>query len=126
MDVLVQELKHRLKNLDIDPQPDPKTPPLQPEQKELLLYVVIFGAFYPNYFSRKAPMSRDEEPERQAERTLCGLDPYSTVKLSGFPANHPHKSYIHQLKERVNRDIFGNSNSILIQFDERTVHSQSS
>lgn len=108
MDTLVSEIKYRLSAVGIDALPpcDPGMhPALSAEQKALLLRVVIFGAFYPHYFSHRN--ERDQEPERAALRSLSGLDPYSTVRLAGFPSGHLHKAYIHQFQQRVQNDIFG-------------------
>lgn len=109
MDTLVSEIKYRLLTMGITvpPPSHPGTHPiLGTEQKALLLRVFIFGAFYPHYFSRKDV--HGQKSEREALVYLSGLDPYSTVRLAGFPSGQLHKAYVHQFQERVKKDIFGN------------------
>ena len=109
----MSDIKYRLSTMGIEA-PPPQNPVLDSDQKALLLRVVIFGAFYPHYFSRKG--ERGEKVERDALRALCGLDPYSTVRLGGFPTEHLHKAYAHQLQQRVKEDIFGNSKRIISMY----------
>ena len=106
MDALVSEIKHRLRQLGIESPSGPNIRPLNTEQKALLIRVIIFGAFYPNYFSRQA--TSGEEPEREAVRALCGSDPYSTVRLGSFPSDQPHLAYTRQIKNQVENHIFSN------------------
>lgn len=104
MDNLVKEIKFRLNLIGIEEPTAPNVKPLTESQKALLLRVAIFGAFYPNYFTREAVSGRIDE--REAVRSLCGLDPFSTVRLQGFPNDHPVKPYIRQIKENMSM-IFG-------------------
>ena len=104
MDTLVEEIHHRLSSIGIKPQSGPNIRPLAVEQKALLLRVIIFGAFYPNYFSRQ--VFSGEEQEREAVRALNGLDPFSTVRLGSFPTDQPPKAYVRQIKDQVENQIF--------------------
>ena len=106
MDALVEELKFRLRKLGIESPSGPNIRPLEAEQKAILLRVIIFGAFYPNYFSRQ--VISGEEREREAVRDLCGFDPYSTVRLGSFPYGLPHRAYVRQIKNQVENEIFSN------------------
>ena len=101
MDRLVKEIKLRLNKMGIDEVVGPNVRPLTECQKALLLRVVIFGAFYPNYFARDA----GQIDEREAVKTMCGLDPYSSVRLQGFPIDQPSKAYVRQIKSNMS-DIF--------------------
>ena len=106
MDVLVGEIKMRLKSMGIEEPTGPNVRTLDSTQKALLLRIVIFGAFYPNYFSRDAVSGRIDE--REAVKSMSGLDPFSTVRLQGFPLNQPPKVYIRQIKNNM-KDIFSKS-----------------
>ena len=101
MDYLVGEINQRLKSLGIEPPSGPNIRPLTPMQKALLLRVVVFGAFYPHYFYRDAVTGQIDE--REAVKSLCGMDPYTTVRLGGFPINQPGKAYIRQIKENLSQ-----------------------
>ena len=103
MDRLVEEIKIRLNTMGIDVVVGPNVEPLNEYQKALLLRVVIFGAFYPNYFARPAITGKIDE--REAVKTVCGLDPYSTVRLHKFPINEPPMAYVRQIKSNMS-DIF--------------------
>lgn len=53
--------------------------------QDIILKVVIAGAFYPNYFLRKRPPPKDYQ--REIRRELLGLDPLSAVVFHGYPEN---------------------------------------
>lgn len=103
MDILVKEIKFRLHSIGIEEAIGPNVRPLTGSQKALLLRVVLYGAFYPNYFTRDAISGQIDE--REAVKSLCGLDPFKTVKLTNFPANHPGKAYVRQIKNSMS-EIF--------------------
>ena len=104
MDRLVEEIKFRLNTMGIEETVGPNVKPLTECQKSLLLRVVIFGAFYPNYFVRDAVSGQIDE--REAVKTMGGLDPYSTVRLQGFPSCvESPKAYVRQIKSYLS-DIF--------------------
>lgn len=84
---------------------------LNDNQKDLLLRIVLFGAFYPNYFSRDAISGQIDE--REAVKTMCGLDPFSTVRLQGFPSDQPTKPYVRQIKGNM-KEIFSENFGIFI------------
>ena len=104
MDLMVDEIKHRLSSIGIEPAMGPNVRVLNESQKSLVLRVAIFGAFDPNYFSRDSFTGRIDE--REAVRSLNGLDPYNTVRLAGFPLDQPPKAYVRQIKENM-KEIFG-------------------
>ena len=81
MDLLVKEIKFRLSSIGIEEFAGPNVRPLTDSQKALLLHVVLYGAFYPNYFTRDFSGQIDE---RESVKTLSGLDPFKTVYLKHF------------------------------------------
>ncbi|XP_046649298.1 probable ATP-dependent RNA helicase spindle-E [Daphnia pulicaria] len=103
MDMLVKEIKFRLHSIGIEGVVGPNVRPLTGSQKALLLRVVLFGAFYPNYFTRDAVCGQIDE--REAVKSLCGLDPFQTVKLTNFPPNQLGKAYVRQIKNSMS-EIF--------------------
>ena len=105
MDQMIIEYTRRLNEVGIEGISGPNVRQLTVSQKELVLRVAIFGAFYPNYFSRSMAFD-PKSNERDAVNQLNGLDPYNTVRLAGFPANQPPKAYVTQILENL-RDIFG-------------------
>jgi ATP-dependent RNA helicase TDRD9 len=106
MDQNVTEYTRRLKDEGIEAISGANVRQLTDSQKELVLRVAIFGAFYPNYFSRSMAFNPNQV-ERDAVNCLNGLDPYTTVRLAGFPPYQPAKAYMCQVKENL-ADIFGN------------------
>ena len=106
---MVNEITLRLESIGIEPAVGPNVRALNESQKSLVLRVAIFGAFYPNYFFRDAFCGRIDE--REAVRSLNGLDPYTTVRLAGFPTDQPPKAYVLQIKDNL-KDIFGKSTFI--------------
>lgn len=103
MDNLVKEIKHRLDSIGITEPSGPNVKTLTESQKALLLRVVIFGAFYPNYFFRDAVSGQIDE--REAVKTINGRDPFNTVRLGGFPQDQPGRAYIRQIRNNL-ADIF--------------------
>lgn len=103
MDLLVKEIKQRLSSIGIEEAIGPNIRPLTESQKALLLRVVLYGAFYPNYFTRDAVSGQIDE--REAVKSLCGLDPFRTVRLQGFPVDQPPKAYVRQIKNNMS-EIF--------------------
>ena len=85
---MVNEITLRLESIGIEPAVGPNVRALNESQKSLVLRVAIFGAFYPNYFCRGASSG-----EREAVRSLNGLDPYTTVGLERFPTDQPPLPY---------------------------------
>ncbi|VVD01565.1 unnamed protein product [Leptidea sinapis] len=59
------------------------------------LNVLIAGAFYPQYFVQ---VGGEEDRERDAVRTLGGLDPRTSVYLRGWPDHQPAEVYASTIK----------------------------
>ena len=89
--------------MGIEPLTGPNSRPLLHWQKALLRRVVLFGAFYPQFFYREAINGQIDE--REAVKSLCGLDPFTTIRLGGFPSNQPGKAYVRQIKDCL-KEIF--------------------
>ena len=80
MATLVEEVTRSLDMMDIKPLQTQRPLEWEGERKFLVLRLVMFGAFYPNYFTKvKVP-----EVERMAHRCLEGRDPRNTVYLQSF------------------------------------------
>ena len=103
MDLLVKEIKFRLSSIGIEEFAGPNVRPLTDSQKALLLHVVLYGAFYPNYFTRDFSGQIDE---RESVKTLSGLDPFKTVYFKHFLRSDHTKAYVRQIKNNMS-DIFG-------------------
>lgn len=102
MDCLVKDIRVRLKSMGIESPTGPNIRPLSDSDRGLVLRVVIFGAFYPQYFYRSAEGMIDE---REAVKSLCGLDPLTTVRLRDFPRTLNHRAHYKQIKNNL-KDIF--------------------
>ena len=79
MRLLVEDITRSLKMLDIEPLQIQSPTTWSGDYKFLILKLVIFGAFYPNYFVKQV----SAEVEVNAHRTLLGKDPRTTVYLQG-------------------------------------------
>ncbi|XP_047033671.1 probable ATP-dependent RNA helicase spindle-E isoform X1 [Helicoverpa zea] len=100
LDELARDLRRRLATVGIDP-PNGKSP-WNKHELALLYKILIAGAFYPQYFVQA---SEDESRERDAVRTLGGLDPRTTVYLKNFPDNQPGEVYAAAIKKAVYKTI---------------------
>ncbi|XP_045519372.1 probable ATP-dependent RNA helicase spindle-E [Pieris brassicae] len=100
LDEMVRELRMRLSREEIDT----KMAKSHWGRQELpvVLKVLLAGAFYPQYFVQVAG---DEVREREAVRTLSGLNPRNTVYLKGFPDNQPGDIYATAIKKVIMNHI---------------------
>uniref|UniRef100_H2YE71 RNA helicase n=1 Tax=Ciona savignyi TaxID=51511 RepID=H2YE71_CIOSA len=78
---LVEELQDRLKQFNIRSNDLQYWSSQDKKENELILKIVMCGAFYPNYFEL---LSTDEDI---ALKEMCMLDPTTTVMIRGFPPN---------------------------------------
>ncbi|CAG9134009.1 unnamed protein product [Plutella xylostella] len=119
LDDLVRELKLRLSREGIEAGQSPWSKSELP----LVLKVLIAGAFYPHYFIQ---VGGDEQRERDAVKTLGGLNPRTTVYLKDFPATQPGEVYassirkiVQQLTSDEPRVTFDkNSAKVYLSFDD--------
>ena len=77
---MVEDVKKSLAHLGIEPLRVQHPVTWEGDSKDVVLEVVMFGAFYPNYFTQQSPA----DVGRQANRTLFGRDPRHTVYLTGM------------------------------------------
>ncbi|CAH2094465.1 unnamed protein product [Euphydryas editha] len=100
LDDMVRELRARLAREGIEPAQG--NSPWHKHELPLVLKVIIAGAFYPQYFVQA---KSDEARERDAVRTLGGLDPRNTVYLRGFPDGQPGQVYSAAVRAAVRQQI---------------------
>ena len=62
------------------------------DEKFLILRLVMFGAFYPNYFVR----GDNSELEKQANRMLNTRDPRTCVYMTGFPQHQSEYGILYE------------------------------
>ena len=77
---LIQEIKSRLEGRNICTESAPNIF-IPDDEKELLLKVMIAGAFYPNYFFRR------RLEEQNVLRSLTSHNPLNSVIIGGLPQN---------------------------------------
>jgi len=77
---MVEEATKTLKLLQIEPLRVQQPVTWTEDRKGLVLQVVMFGAFYPNYFVKMSPADMSS----QTGRELHGKDPRNTVLLTGM------------------------------------------
>ncbi|XP_075982903.1 tudor domain containing 9 protein spindle E [Anticarsia gemmatalis] len=99
LDELVRELRRRLADLRLD---TPARHVWGKSELPLIYKIIVAGAFYPQYFVQ---VSEDESRERDAVRTLGGLDPRNTVYLRNFPDGHPGEIYTEAIKRVIYKHI---------------------
>jgi len=105
MKELIRELTQNLKYMNIEVSPDLpnlKDDPMKNVDINLVRDIVIFGAFYPNYYIKY----HNDERVKDAHRMLMKNDPSCTVYLTGFPKEHKefadmYKVQIYQLLRSV-------------------------
>jgi len=102
---LIKEIRHSLKYMDIEV---PVSAPISKYNLDvdLLRDIVLFGAFYPNYFVKH----HNQEREREAFRALDKNDPLTSVFFDKFPEDHVkfgelYKTQVRQILKDVNKDI---------------------
>ena len=102
MRVQVEEISRNLTMMDITPlaiQSEDSVSQSTSEEKFFILQLIMFGAFYPNYFVK----STSYEVDRMAYKTLECHDPCTTVYLHGFDKDQIKFSrlYVNQLKQML-------------------------
>ncbi|XP_074645257.1 ATP-dependent RNA helicase TDRD9-like [Tubulanus polymorphus] len=88
---LIKELTNRLSAFKITLPPNRPNRVPNPQEDELMLKIVLCGAFYPNYFVR-IPVN-----EAEAVKELSGNDPFTSVMMKGLPQNQG-ALYRHQIE----------------------------
>ena len=80
MKLLIEEIKTSLKGMNIEPLVYSEAVKWEGEKKDVILQIVMFGAFYPNFFTKQS----SAEVSLNAEKLLNGRDPWNTVYLQGM------------------------------------------
>jgi len=119
MKELVEEVTKNLKRLNIEPIRIQRPVTWENEQKYLVLKLIMFGAFYPNYFNKQV----SSEIEINAHRTLLGKDPKTTVYLTGMDDQHSPFAAIYsgQIK-KLFQDCTKDEERINLTFDGRKIY----
>ncbi|CAB3245863.1 unnamed protein product [Arctia plantaginis] len=112
LDEMVRDLNRRLSSLGIEA-PEGRSA-WSKNELPLIYKILLAGAFYPQYFVQ---VSEDESRERDAVRTLGGLDPRNTVYLRNFPENQPGEIYSAVIKRAIFKQI---SNEPHVTFDKNS------
>lgn len=122
VDILVTDLKERLKQMDIEETVGPERVRWTETEHSLVLKIVMAGAFYPNYFVRSAQGGQVDE--REAVKELAGHNPYNSVFLQGMPMNQPGILYVKSIKEALKpcaKDMkvtFDGSTKVYVEFGQ--------
>ncbi|KAM8704174.1 hypothetical protein ACLKA7_008726 [Drosophila subpalustris] len=97
MHLMVQELRDRCVNLNLQRMPFEACQPWSDREKSIVLKVIIAGAFYPNYFMRTNKMNEDND--RDMYHTISGKDPCRTVFFTNFDQRCLGELYTRSIKE---------------------------
>ena len=118
MSLLVEDITRSLKMAQIEPLQIQAPVKWEGEQKFLILRLVMFGAFYPNYFQKNV----SSEVEINAHRVLQGRDPKTTVYLQGMDEKHsPYGAiYSGQIKSLF-QECYKEEDKIDLTFDGRKI-----
>lgn len=85
-------------------------------EKNIILKVVISGAFYPNYFLRSSP--NRTQNERAMYNMLDGRDPTKTIYLKGFDNKYLRNIYALTIKQEfVKHGVIDNINKLKVTFN---------
>ena len=111
MRVQVDEISRNLTMMDITPIQGSASQGT--EEKFFILQLIMFGAFYPNYFVK----SSSYEVDRMAHKTLEGHDPRNTVYLHGFDKDQTKfgRLYANQLRQML-ADVTRDEDKIKLDF----------
>lgn len=132
--VQVNELKVRLKAMNIEPSNSTNHTQWNVNEKAIILKVVIAGAFYPNYFVRTSSVKCDDSANEMF-KSIGTRDPRTTVYYTGFPREYCRQLYIKSIKEifighgvvdrndadRIRVNFDPNSNKMFITFKEQKI-----
>ncbi|XP_066585489.1 probable ATP-dependent RNA helicase spindle-E [Prorops nasuta] len=89
------------------------------EERKFILKVVFAGAFYPNYFLKKAA---SEIQEDGSSKIVYGLDPLKTVYLTGWPSNQPGYLYAKRIQAMFSDLIDPLREKIVLKFNQSRVY----
>ena len=119
MKMQVEEITKCLGMMDIKPLQIQDPVKWDDETKFLVLRLIMFGAFYPNYFTRQS----NNEVEQMANKTLMGKDPKNTVYLQGMDEDQARFGdlYSGQIK-RIFKDCTKEEDRVKLTFIGRKIY----
>merc|ERR1719317_1886543 len=119
MKMQVDEIIKSLKMMDITPLAIQDPVRWSEERKFIILRLIMFGAFYPNYFIR----STNSEVEVMANKILMGRDPKNTVYMQGMDEEQAKfgELYAGQIKKLL-QDCTKEEDKIKLTFEGRKVY----
>lgn len=80
VDDLVRDLIKRMRSFNIcNPYPNRRNLDMSSPEHQLIVKLVLCGAFYPNYFLQR------KTDEQMTLREMCGHNPMTTVMIKGIP-----------------------------------------
>ena len=129
MSLMVEDIKKCLWRQDIKPLQIQNPIVWSQDWKFTVLRLVMFGAFYPNYFKKVV----NPDIQKSAHRTLEARDPTNTVYLQGFDHQQARYGglYVDQLKNLVgvaatedDVRLSFNGGLIFVEFDRRKEQQQ--
>ncbi|XP_017772489.1 PREDICTED: probable ATP-dependent RNA helicase spindle-E [Nicrophorus vespilloides] len=118
--LMIDEITKRLDNMGLRPPAGPTAVIHSQVDLMLMLKLVISGAFYPNYFTRSSEMGQIDE--REAVKSLDGLNPMNTVYFNNMEADQPGPLYTERIRELLKdcsrniKIIFTASSKIFVSF----------
>lgn len=83
--------------------------------RDFVLQVVLAGAFYPNYFTKR--LQNQEIYKEDITMTLGALDPMKTIYLRGWPIKQPGYLYAKKFQEIFSKSQGIPEKQIVISFD---------
>ena len=113
----VEEITRSLKMMDIEPL-QIQNPLRWGEKQNMILRLVMFGAFYPNYFTKRS----SQEIEEIAHKTLIGKDPTKCVYWQGMDEQQAKygQLYLGQIKKLL-EDCTKEEDRISLTFEGRKI-----
>ena len=118
MKLLIEEIKSSLKGNNIEPLIANEAVKWDDEVKDLILQIVMFGAFYPNFFTKQS----SAEVSLNADKLLDGRDPWNTVYLQGMKDSQSKvgELYTRQITQLF-RECTSEPEKIRVSFEGRKI-----
>lgn len=111
----VKDLYVRLNRLNLKPLSKGKFQ-WSDNEKNIILKVVISGAFYPNFFMRST--SNRRQSEREHFEVIGGRDPCNTVYFTGFEQKYLRNIYTTSIKDLfIKHKVTDDPKKIKVAFD---------
>lgn len=115
MRLLIVKIETRLREMNIEPLTGSKAIIWSAKEKPLIIKMCLAGAFMPNLFIQG---KSDDIAEREAYKTLCGLNPNRTVYFRRMDRDQIGEVYVDQIKDAlVANKIAVSKEGIKVSFD---------